>query len=945
MRKDRDSASSKEFRRTSGNSAAKQSSCRVNPGHTDNGQLRICGRVWTSGVPATPNGEFGLLAVERTRNIFAALRMASLLGLLILSVGSVTASQRNSSSSFEQEPTTPAAVLRVSGVVLDPTNAAIVGAKVTLHGGSLENEPSTATDLAGHFEFTDVTPGSYEVEVQQEGFKILKNHVKVGPRSPAPLRIVLPLAELHEEINVTNPQGQLSREATENADIIRLDRQALDSLPILDNDVVRAVTEMLGPGSGGSGGAVLIVDGVMVSEVGVPASAIQEVRINQNPYSAEYSAPGKNRIEIITKNGSSNYHGSLDASFRDYRLDARNAFADARPPERLSLFDGYFSGPLGKSKKTTFQVSASQKQDDRQSIVYAQVPSGTLTQNFANPQRSTYFLVGINRQISKGNNLAIRYSFFNWSDKGIGVGGVNLPEAASDESSSRHYFYVSDRAAITPNLINEFSVRATTSDSITRSVLQGQPRIVVLDAFVSGGQTNYTALRNYLQLTDTLSWSHGKHLVKVGINLPELSRWSLNDRTNFDGTFQFSSLNDYRQGRPFSFVQQQGTSQLVYWQKELGLFAQDEMRVRPGLSIAFGLRYDWQNYISNPKNFAPRLSFAFAPGKSRKVVFRGGAGIFYETTGQAAIADMLRFNGQTLGQIVLSNPSYPNPLTAGGVAQTLPNSFVRFAPDLRLPYNLQYSFGVETQLQKSTTFTATYVGDRGFNLFRSRDLNAPLPPLYVQRPNPEIATLREIESDGNLTSNALKLVVRTRISRFFNGMAQYTLSRSYDDTAGIAAFPANQYDLTREWSRSNSDSLHFFYFYGTLNAPKAVSLGASLSVRSGQPYTMTTGTDDFGTTFANARPAGVPRNSLEGPGSTTLNLRLAKTFSLVTAKTGKRKKNEKKGLSATVAVDAFNVLNHVNLGKPVGNLSSPFFGHSIGAGPPRRLQMLVRFQF
>ena len=872
-----------------------------------------------------------------------ALKAAYVLGLLTIAMAAVAAGQRNSPGRLEQEPMTPAPVFGVSGVVLDPSNAAIAGAKVTLHGGSVENEPSTTTDLSGHFQFSGVSPGSYEVEVQQEGFKILKSRVKVGPRSSAPLRIVLPLRELHEEVTVTNPQDQLSRDATENADIIRLDRQALDSLPILDNDIVKAVTEMLGPGSGG---AVVTVDGMTVSDVGVPASAIQEVRINQNPYSAEYAAPGKNRIEIITKNGSSDFRGSLETSFRDYRLDARNAFAGNRPPEHLSLFDGYFSGPLGNRKKTTFQVSASQKQDDQQAIVYAQLPTGTFSQNFSNPQRSTYFLVGINRELGKGNTLAIRYSYFNWSDKGNGVGGVNLPEAASDESTRRHYLYLNDRAAITPNLLNEFSVRATTSDSITRSVLQGQPRIVVLDAFVGGsGQTNYNELHNYLQLNDTVSWSHGKHLIKAGINLPEFGRYSLNDRSNFDGTFQFSSLQDYLQSRPFSFVLQQGTSQLVYWQREVGVFVQDEMRVRPGLSIAFGLRYDWQNYISNPKNFAPRLSFAFAPGKTRKVVFRGGAGIFYETTGQAAIADMLRFNGQTLRQIVLPNPSYPDPFTAGGAPQTLPNSIVRFAPDLRLPYDLQYSFGVETQLQKSTTFTATYVGMRGFDLFRSRDLNAPLPPLYIQRPDPETGTLREIESAGNLTSNALKLSVRTKISRFFNGMAQYTLSRSYDDTAGIAAFPANQYDLSGEWSRSSFDAPHFFYFYGAFTAPKSVSLGASLSVRSGQPYTMTTGTDDYGTTFANARPAGVPRNSLEGPGSTTLNLRLAKTFRLVEAKTGKRKKEENTGASATVAVDAFNVLNDVNFGRPVGNLSSPFFGHSISAGPPRRLQMLVRFQF
>lgn len=813
---------------------------------------------------------------------------------------------------------------------------------MTLRGGSLENGLSLVTDLAGHFDFANIPPGSYELEVQQEGFKALRIRVKVSQHSPAPLRIVLPLHDLHEEITVANPQDQLSGDATENADVIRLDRQALDSFPMLDNDVVGAINEMLGPGSGGP---VLIVDGIMVSEVAVPASAIQEVRINQNPYSAEYSVPGKNRIEIITKNGSSNFHGTVEALFRDYRLDARNAFAATPPPERLSVLDAYFGGPLGRSAKTTFQISASQKQDDRQSVVYAELPSGTLSQNFPNPQVSTYVLGGINRQISKGNNLAVRYSFFNWSDKGSGVGGVNLPEAGSNQSSSRHYLYISDRAAVTPSLINEFSVRATSSDSFTLSLVQGQPRTVVLDAFVGGsGQTNYNELRNSMQLTDALSWSHRKHVVKIGINIPELSRWSINDRTNFDGTFQFASLNDYVLGRPFSFVQQQGTSQLIYWQKEMGVFAQDEMRVCQQLSLALGLRYDWQNYISNPKNFAPRTSFAFAPRRSRTIVFRGGAGIFYETTGPTAIADMLRLNGQTLRQILLSKPSYPDPFTIGGVAETLPNSVVRFAPDLRLPYTLQYSFGAETQLRKSTTFTATYVGIRGFDLFRSRDLNAPLPPLYVQRPNPEMGTLREIESQGNLASNALKLSVRTKITHFFSGMAQYTLSRSYDDTAGIAAFPANQYDLTGEWSRSNFDALHFFYLYGTFNAPKGFSLGTTFSLRSRQPYTMTTGTDDYGTTFANARPPGVSRNSLEGPGSSSLNVRLAKEFTLIAGKPQKHKK-EQKGLGAAVAVEAFNVLNQVNLGKPVGNLSSPFFGRSISAGPARRLQMQVRIQF
>jgi len=892
------------------------------------------------------NKSLAVLFNAAGKRIYVLLSAVLVVGLLTLSADSFGASAQDLAAGLNLAPASESATLVVSGVVLDPSDAAIAGAKVTLHGGNFGIEPSTMTDPGGHFQFAGVSRESYEIEVQHEGFKILKSAVKVGPRTPT-LRLVLQLEDLHQEITVTNPQGEVSSEPAENADIIRIDREALDSLPTMDGDVIGAIKEMLGPGQSGSGGTVLIVDGVPASEVGVPASAIQEVRINQNPYSAEYSAPGQNRIEIITKGGSTQYHGSLDVSVRDYHLDARNAFSEVRPPERLSLFDGYFSGPLGKNRTTSFQFSISRKQDDRDSNIYAQSPSGIVSQNFPNPQRSTYILAGINRQTGDGNVLSIRYSYYRWSDIGADVGGLTLPAAASDGFSSRHYVYVSDRAVIAPNLINEFYARATTSNAATRSELSGSPSIVVLDAFVGGGgQTNVNQLRNYLQLTDTVSWSHNKNVFKAGISLPALGRWSSNDRTNFNGTFQFSTLQDYLRGIPFSFTQQLGTSQLAYWEKELGLFLQDEVRVRPNFSLAFGLRYDWQNHVSDANNLAPRFSFAFAPSKSRKIVFRGGAGIFYQTTGSSAVADMLRFDGQTLRQIVLSNPSYPDPFSSGGVTQILPSSIVRFAPDLRLPFSLQFTTSVETQLQKSTTLTASYIGIRGFALFRSRDINAPLPPLYIQRPDPEIGTLREIESTGNLTSDALKLSVRTKIGRYFNGMAQYSLERSYDDTAGINAYPANQYNLTGEWSRSSSNALHFFYFFGSFNAPKGFTLGTSLSARSGLPYTITTGTDVYGTTFANARPASVPRNSLEGPGSTTLNLRLARTFSLIKAKTGKSKKeNGKEGLSATVAVDAFNVLNHVNLGQPVGNLRSPFFGQSIGASPARRLQMLMRFQF
>jgi len=255
---------------------------------------------------------------------------------------------------------------------------------------------------------------------------------------------------------------------------------------------------------------------------------------------------------------------------------------------------------------------------------------------------------------------------------------------------------------------------------------------------------------------------------------------------------------------------------------------------------------------------------------------------------------------------------------------------------------VQYSAGIERPLLKSTVFTATYVGTKGFDFFRSRDLNAPLPPFYDQRPDPAIATLREIESAGRSDSNELNLSIQAKIRPYFSGVVHYALARTYDDTSGLTFFPANQYDPRGEWARSDSDSLHYLSLYGVVDAAKLFRIGMKLRVRSGRPYSETTGLDSYGTTFVNARPPGVARNSLQGPGSVKFDVHLAKDLALRRGKEGKRK-NE--GPSATLALDVFNLVNHVNLGVPVGDLLSPRFGQSIDAGPARRLQLSMEVVF
>jgi outer membrane receptor protein involved in Fe transport len=391
--------------------------------------------------------------------------------------------------------------------------------------------------------------------------------------------------------------------------------------------------------------------------------------------------------------------------------------------------------------------------------------------------------------------------------------------------------------------------------------------------------------------------------------------------------------------RPFLFSVNQGDGHLVFWQKDVGLFVQDNILVRPNFSIGVGLRYDWQNHLGDNNNLAPRLSFAYAPGKQRQTVLRGGAGIFYDRTGSGPIADRLRFDGQRLRQVTITDPGYPDPLSSGGTLETQPSSIVRFAPDLRSPFTLQFSLGIERQLTKSLTAAASYINTRGIKLFRSRNLNAPPPPLHLERPDPTIGVLRQIESAAHAQAHALELVLRGRLSRFFNGTIQYNLGRAYNNAAGINSLPANNYDLTLEWSRAEFDERHRFNLLGRIEAGDWFNLGLTLSLTSGRPYSLTTGRDDNHDSVANDRPAGVRRNSLQGPGAATLDVRWAKEFRLKQT----RKKDE--GPVVTFGVDAFNVLNRTNHAGFVGNLSSPFFGLPVAARPARRMQLTFSFEF
>jgi hypothetical protein len=540
-------------------------------------------------------------------------------------------------SSFTGRAQSPAARFSISGVVQDQAGAAIVGARVEFGAAGTPEAQSATTDQSGRFEFKRITAGQYQLHVSDQGFESTTLDVTVGSKSPPPLQVVMAVASIHQETTVTSEPAQISTEASDNKDTVALSEQSLSNLPVFDQDYIGAMSRFLDPGSVSTSGVTLVVNGMEVNNLGVSPSAIKEIKINQDPYSAEYQRPGRGRIEVTTKPGSPEYHGTFNFIFRDAHLNARDPFAVTRPPEQRRIFEGYLGGPVRRSKKTSFLFSVSRKEEDLQSVVFAQGVVGPIRANVPAPSRNTLISGQITHALSNTNTFSVRESLLVESVNNQNVGGTTLPEAGVNSHNMEHEITFSQTTVLSPKLVNNFRLLLGVERQTATSVRPDR-KIVVVDTFTGGGaQADYLRTEYHAQLMEMLSYSTGKHLIKGGVNVPDLSRRGFNNNLNSAGTFYFSSLSDYGGGSPFSFVQQQGNGHLVFLEKQIGLFAQDEYHPRKNLMLSFGLRYDWQNYFHDNNNFAPRFSYAYAPGNSQKTVLRGGAGVFNDRSGARPI--------------------------------------------------------------------------------------------------------------------------------------------------------------------------------------------------------------------------------------------------------------------------------------------------------------------
>lgn len=826
-----------------------------------------------------------------------------------------------------------------SGTVVDATGAAVQGCVLELETPDGAVIQQTRSDAQGQYRFRATAPGEYRLAIPGDhGFAAQTVPVRVTTAAGPVIDVRLKLDEVVQQVNVGDDTAALDVDPGANRDQVAADSQLIDKLPVLNQDIVATFTPFLSQTGVGTNGVTLVVDGVEMKGTGVSASAIKSVSINNDPYSAESNRPGKGRIEIVTKAGTPAFHGTFNFTFRDAALDATPPLALRKPPEQRRIYEGSVTGPLGGGGKTTFLVSGTRQEDDLQAVVHAVDNSGLISYNVPTPLRTTLVEFRVARQLSENHRISLQYNVEDNITRNQGVGGLVLEHSGVNAQAREDDIIFNDTLTVSPRIVNQFQFFLEKDHNPVRSTFAEQ-RVLVDGSFIGGGaQADVLDTENNLKINEIVSYSKGKHLLKLGVTIPNLSRRAWEDHANRLGTLKYASLAAYTAHMPYSYTQATGPGRAVFWWDEIGTFVQDQMQLRPNLQITLGLRYDWQSYFDTPHNFGPRLSLAYAPDKQHKTLLRAGGGLFYDRTGARPISELTRFNGVVVRSITLLNPGSNHPVAPGQDIALLPTDLVTKAPDASVPLLSYYSFGIERQLAKGTALAVTYRGNLGTNLFRSADVNAPLGPLYMNKPDATLGVVRQIQSRGRQVSNALDVTFQGTPGRWFDGLAQYTLSRTENNTGGIAWFPADQYNDVGEYARADFDQRHRFNLLGTLNEGHWLSLGLAANLYSGTPYTETAGVDVFNTGLLNARPPGVSRNTLQTSGYADLDVRWSHDLKLI-------RSHKDKSPILGFAVDAFNIPNRANYATYVGNVQSALFRQPTSSLPARRVQFSVKYKF
>jgi len=890
------------------------------------------------------------------------------------------------------------------GQVVDELGAIIPGARVTLTaaGGKKRNAIASAS---GVFSIPNLPPGVYTLTVEFKGFRA---YLKDGVQIPTdePLKVALTIAPVNAETDVKAETGGVSVEPDQNLSAIVLDeRMVMDLLPDNEDDM-RDFLQALAGHAGGN--AQFYIDGFPNGRL-PPREAILQIRINQNPFSAEYARPGSGRVEIVTKPGNEQWRGSLVFGVSNSALNARRATATTKPELDQRRYAFTLSGPL-IDKKMSFFFNGENRAVNSENTINARTLNGPFIANSPSIVENRFFGLRAGYLINQKNSLNAGVNYQQSRGESNG-GDFTLPERGAISDNTNQTLTISETFLISQRLIHEVRLRYQHEVREQAAITSGVA-VDVPEAFSGGGDPccPHKSRRDQLDFQDYLSFSYKKHALRGGFQFEYENNRDLS-ASNFNGAYTFSSLNQYRAvvnndplARPTQFTINRGDPFVRYKQARSSWFIQDDIHLSQSLTLSAGLRHEFQNQLQDKINFAPRFGVAWSPFRNRKTTIRTGGGVFFDRLTGSLYENILRYDGLRQQSVVIRNPIFipdftpamPDPISGESQIEIRNNTRRALDPKLQAPYTINFMTSVERQLSRGFIISVTHNYLRGAHLFRTRNINAPLPDTNT-RPEPAQGNLYQIESSASLRHNGFSFRLDRRFSRSFSVITNYTLAWTNNDVDGPQSLPANNYDLRSEWARADADRRHSLLITGQVALKYDVYLTPFIQLNSGAPFNITTGQDDNRDTTINDRPAGISRNSdlpaglyaqlpaicaqncgpgqtpllmanflatnfpngvrAIGAGSFTANLSVSKIFRLgrrvgQASRNGRgeqdgsgAKGNESGRFNLQFSAQITNLFNHVNPGAFTGVLTSPFFRRSNRVNPARHIELNVRFGF
>jgi len=629
----------------------------------------------------------------------------------------------------------------LTGAVLDPSGANIPGAGVTLTLGS--RAVSTKSGPGGRYEFRALAPGAYVLTATAKGFAPLSiPDVEIVAGSLKELNLPLAIEVEQQQVTVEDENQSVSVSPDQNANAVVIKGSALDALSDDPDELQSELQALAGPAAGPNGGQIYI-DGFEGGQI-PPKSSILEIRVNQNPFSAEYDRIGYGRVEIITKPGSQKLQGRISSFGTDSALDTANPFLPEKPGFYQYAYFGNVSGPISKTASYFFDAFNISRQN--QSVVDAFDPTTLSNFSEAYPAPMNYFEINprVDFELTRNNFISIRDFYNRYSAQGLNVGTLSLPQQASSAVNSENEVQIGDTWVVSPRLLMEprFLWRRVSNNQSPNFLT---PTVTLQGAFTTGGASSGTLHdhQDVFMLQDYGTATAGPHTLRFGARARSY-RDANYTTSGVNGSYFFSNKTQYEAcsqpgAQPCTPSLYSATIIANRLARALlfdgSLFLQDDWRVNRSFQLGLGLRYEGQNYIHDHADWAPRLAFAWSPGhpgkSGPKTVLRAGYGWFFNrfimntafNSGVTPyIIEAIHDNLINQQSYTVTNPAFYNPAAAEpqsvltSSASSIP-TYHSVDPHFHAALDMQGGIGLDRQFTKRITGNLTYLYTQGVHQY------------------------------------------------------------------------------------------------------------------------------------------------------------------------------------------------------------------------------------